>query len=209
MQNRIKYFVEKHPNLFTYLPPKDVHPHDHLMAWTVLRLFPKSVTPNKVTAFRIITTPIVFLLILFGFYKIGIIAFVLVAFTDAIDGSMARTRNKVTNFGTMLDPLADKFLIGSMVILLVFKYFNVWLGVAILGIEIIIIFVGAFKVKYQFKTIRMANLWGKTKMILQVLAVFLTLAALLLDFPYLFTLAAWVFGLAIGFAIVSLFAYGI
>jgi len=173
-----------------------------------LKWLPKSWTPNRVTAFRVIATPVVFLLILFGYYKIGVLAFVIVAFTDAIDGSMARTRGQITKFGMMFDPLADKFLIGSMVLLLVFKYFDFWLGIATLGLEIVFI-ASAYIAKVKFKTVRMANLWGKLKMLLQVLAVFITLLALLFEFPYLLTIAAWLFGLAIGFAIVSLFAHGI
>jgi len=202
------YFVKKHPDLFTYLSADKKHPHDNFINWAFLWLFPKRVTPNEVTAFRIIATPIVFLLILFGYYKIGIISFLLVAFTDTIDGSMARVRNQITKFGMMFDPLADKLLIGSMVLLLVFRYSNFWLGIVILGIEIIFI-VSAFVAEYKFKTVRMANLWGKIKMLLQVLAVFVTLMALLLDYSYLLTIAAWLFGLAIGFAIMSLFAHGI
>lgn len=205
---RIKYFIEKHPDLFNYLPADEVHPHDLWLSRTFLKFFPKSITPNRVTAFRVLATPIVFLIILYGHYKIGVLVFVLVAFTDAIDGSLARTRNQITRFGMMFDPLADKLLIGSMVLLLVFKYFNFWLGLVILGLEITFI-VGALLAQYRFKTVRMANLWGKTKMILQVLAVCLTLIALVWEIPYLLTVAAWVFGLAIGFAVVSLFSQGI
>ncbi len=206
--NRIQYFVTHHPDLFTYLVAEKKHPHDHFMERTFLRFFPQEITPNRVTAFRVVTTPIVFLLILFGYYKIGVLAFIIVAFTDIIDGSMARTRNQITKFGMMFDPLADKFLIGSMVLLLVFKYFNFWLGLAILGLEIAFI-ASAYVAKVKFKTVKMANLWGKLKMILQVLAVFVTLLALLFEFPYLLTIAAWLFGLAIGFAVISLFANGI
>ncbi len=205
---RINYFIKKHPDLFNYLPADEVHPHDHWMARTFLKLFPKSVTPNRVTAFRVLATPAVFFIILYGHYKVGVLLFIIVAFTDAIDGSMARTRDQVTRFGMMFDPLADKLLIGSMVLLLVFKYFNFWLGFVILGLEIVFIIV-AFIASYKFKTVKMANLWGKTKMILQVLAVCLTLFALVWEIPYLLTVAAWVFGLAIGFAVVSLFAQGI
>ena len=79
---------------------------------------------------------------------------------------------------------------------------------ATLGLEIVFIS-AAFVARYKFKTIRMANLWAKLKMILQVLAVFATLLALLLDFPIFLTIAAWLFGLAIGFAVISLFAHGI
>ena len=206
---RIKYFVEKHPDLFEYLPAPGTHPHDQLMKKWILRFFPsKYFTPNRITMFRIIMTPVVFFLILYDKYQIGVSLFLLTAFTDAIDGSMARTRNQITKFGMLFDPLADKLLICSMVLLLVFRYFNLWLGVAILGIEIVFI-IGATIAKVKFRTVKMANLWGKIKMLLQVLAVFVTLLALLLDFPILLTVAAWIFGLAIGFAVLSLFTHGI
>jgi len=174
----------------------------------VLRFLPGSITPNQVTIFRIAMTPVVFFLILYDLYALGALVFLITAFTDAIDGSLARTKNKITKFGMMFDPLADKLLIGSMVILLVFRYFNFWLGMVILGIEIVFIMTALFS-GYRLKKIRMANGWGKIKMLLQVLAVFMTLIALLLDFPQLLTLATWIFGLAIGFALLSLFSHGI
>ena len=77
-----------------------------------------------------------------------------------------------------------------------------------MGIEIAFI-AGAAIAKVRFKTVKMANLWGKIKMLLQVLAVFVTLLALLLDCPVLLTVAAWMFGIAIGFAVLSLFTHGI
>ncbi len=204
----IQSFKQKHPDLFTYMKAKEVHPHDILMAKTFLRLIPKSVTPNQITLFRILTTPIVFFLILKGYYSIGGFVFLLVAFTDALDGSLARTKNMVTKFGMMFDPLADKLLIGLMVLLLVFEYFNPVLGLSILGLEIAFILL-AFVSSYKFKTVRMANVWGKVKMILQVTAVCVTLLALFFNSPGLLNMAAWIFGLAIGFAVVSLFAHGI
>lgn len=204
----LQSFKHRHPDLFQYLEAEEVHPHDDLMARTVLKLFPDSVTPNQVTMFRILATPIVFFLVLYDYYRLGVVVFLLVALTDAIDGSLARTRNRVTRFGMLFDPLADKLLIGAMVLLLVFQHFDLWLGVATLGLEIIFIMI-ALVAKYKFKTVRAANRWGKVKMILQVLAVFLTMLALLLDFPELLTVAAWIFGIAIGFAVLSLFAHGV
>jgi CDP-diacylglycerol--glycerol-3-phosphate 3-phosphatidyltransferase len=204
----VSRFTEKHPDLFTFLPAEEVHPHDHFLARTVLRWIPKSITPNEITTLRILATPYVLYLIIEGYYTLGAIMFLLVAFTDALDGSMARTRNQVTRFGMMYDPLADKLLIGTMVLLLVFQYFNYWLGVAILGIEIVFILL-ALVARLKFHTVKSANRWGKIKMISQVCAMFLTLSALVLNIPYLLTAAAWIFGIAIGFAIISLFTQGI
>lgn len=196
------------PNLFTYLPAEEVHPHDQFLHRWFLRFLPDRVTPNQISMLRIILTPLVLSVILFGNYKAGIILFLFTSFTDALDGSLARTKNRVTRFGMLLDPLADKLLIGGLVIIIVFRYFHFLLGFTILVLEIIFI-VTAFVTQIRFKTVRMANVWGKIKMILQVLAVFLTLMALLLDFPLLMTAAAWVFGLAIGFALLSLFKHGV
>lgn len=195
-------------DLFNFLPSDKVNLHDKFLAKTFLKILPRSVTPNQITVFRLLTTPLVFWLIYKQNYVVGILAFLLVAITDALDGSLARTQNKITKFGMLFDPLADKILIGSMVVLLVFRFLNPWLGVAIIGIEIIFI-IGALVGKYIFKKTPSANIWGKIKMVCQVVAIFLILLGLLLDYPLLITIASGVFGLVIGFALVSLFSFGI
>jgi len=194
--------------LFEYLPATEVHPHDHFLNMIILRFFPKSLTPNKISIFRILATPFVFMLIFLGYYNIGVICFVLVAFTDALDGSLARTQDKITKFGMLLDPLADKLLIGSMVLLLVFKYLEFWLGIVVLGMEIIFIST-AYVYRVKFKTVRMANLWGKIKMFLQVLAICSVLIALVFENQTFLNMANVILGLSVGFALVSLFRHGI
>lgn len=201
-------FVQHHPDLFVYKKAEHVFPHDSLMAKTVLRLLPKQVTPNQVTGLRVLLTPLVIWLISTGHFVIGVILFVATAFTDVIDGSLARTRHKITTFGMLFDPIADKLLIGSLVLLLVFQHFHYSLGISVLGMEIVFVMT-ALIAKVRFHTVKAANLWGKVKMMLQVLAVFFTLVALVLSSPALLTLAAWTFGLAIGFAVLSLFTHGI
>jgi len=203
--NRLK---RKHPDLFEYLPADEVHPHDRFLENTILRLIPSFITPNILSLFRIFATPVVFFIILFGHYQIGVIAFVLVSFTDAMDGSLARTKNKITKFGMLIDPLADKLLIGSMVLLLVFRYLHFWLGVAVLGIEIAFIS-SAYVARVKFKTVRMANTWGKIKMFLQTLAVCSILIALVFENTIFLSIATGVLGLSVGFALVSLFRHGI
>lgn len=79
--------------------------------------------PNKLTAIRMIMVP-VFVIILMVSEAIwasivGLVLFVVAAFTDMLDGKIARKNNLVTDFGKFLDPLADKFMvIGAMLVIL-------------------------------------------------------------------------------------------
>jgi len=74
---------------------------------------------NKITIFRILLTPFFIAAVLYytearpylRFAALGI--FALASFTDAIDGGIARSRNQITDLGTVLDPIADKLLIAS------------------------------------------------------------------------------------------------
>lgn len=204
----INRFEKRHKDYFVFEKPEHIHPHDHFLAWSFLRLIPRSFTPNQMTAVRILLIPFIVSFLLTQKYILGIVLFLIAAFTDALDGSMARTRNQITKFGKLFDPLADKLLVGIMIVLVVFENFHWLLGVALIGIEVVFIMSAVFK-EVQFKTVEGANVWGKIKMILQVFALFLTLVALVWKIPFLFTFAAWCFGLAIGFAVVSLFAHGI
>lgn len=197
-----------HPNLFEFQKAAVVFPHDRLLDKTILRLIPHWITPNHITTVRIIGIPFVIQLMLSHAYLSAVVLFLLLAITDAMDGSLARTRAKITEFGKLYDPLADKLLIGTMVVLLVFRNFSPLLAAAVVGIEIVFIVI-AIVAKIKFHSVQGANIWGKVKMIAQVIAVALTLFALIWQIPQLLTLAAIVFSIAIVFAIVSLFAHGI
>ena len=78
--------------------------------------------PNKITLTRIFMIPIfvaVFFVTAIPYnYLISAIIFMLAAFTDALDGHIARSRGLVTNLGKFLDPIADKVLVSTAMILL-------------------------------------------------------------------------------------------
>ncbi len=180
---------------------------DKVQAATILKLIPRSVLPNYITLFRFVATPLVALLMYFGKYEIGFIAFLIVAYSDALDGALARTRNQITAWGKIYDPLADKILIGTMVYIIVLRYVDFWTAMVIIILEIIIIFSAWLRLRRGGPV--EANVWGKIKMILQVFAVSVLLLAIVYNWAALLPLASGALYLAIAFAIVSLLTHGI
>ena len=180
---------------------------DRLLKSTLLFLIPQRVRPNHLTVFRMLATPFVFLLIWRENYIWGIPVFLLVALTDALDGALARVRNQITDWGRLFDPLADKLLIGSLVVAIVWTKLDPWLAGVILFLEMIFITTGWRRHKKGL--IIEANRWGKIKMILQVAGILILLIGLLLPWPYFFHISRLTFILAILFAIISLLTYGI
>lgn len=75
--------------------------------------------PNKLTILRIILIPVFIIFLMMGFDYIAAIIFIVASATDALDGHIARKYNLITNFGKIMDPLADKLLVVSALICLV------------------------------------------------------------------------------------------
>jgi len=190
-----------------YQKSEVVHWHDKVLSATILKFFPKFVKPNHLTMFRFLTTPLVVVLMMTESYQIGLWTFLFVAFTDALDGSMARTRNQITNWGKIYDPLADKLLIGSMIFTIVLRYVDFWAAMIIIVLEIILV-VSAWWQKHNNRVIQ-ANVWGKIKMILQVVGTAFLLLAIVFNLEALLPFGQGAFYLAIAFAMVSLLTYGI
>jgi CDP-diacylglycerol--glycerol-3-phosphate 3-phosphatidyltransferase len=100
--------------------------------------------PNILTLARILLIP-VFLIAYFlprpGTYMIAAILFGLAAFTDWLDGYLARRLNQTTPFGAFLDPVADKLIVVCALVVLVAHHANIWLTIPaliIIGREIVI-----------------------------------------------------------------------
>ena len=102
--------------------------------------------PNVITLVRIALLPYFVLLMADGRVVAGSWFFGLLAFTDWIDGYIARRFNQVSEFGKVLDPIADRliFFVGISTVMY-FEYFPVWLGIVILvrEVAIAVLMVGA------------------------------------------------------------------
>ena len=189
--------------------PNKINLSDRILSATFLKLFSKEITPNQITIFRFFTVPFIALLILFEEYQMGIVLFMISAFSDALDGALARTTNRITKWGTMYDPLADKLLIGLTALLVLPKYLGPLLVFMIILLEMALIGIG-YNRKLRGKNITvMSNWWGKSKMICQSIGVFLVLLYILWPIALVLFLAQWILYLAVVLAVISLNTYSL
>lgn len=192
---RIHSTVSENPNFF-----------DKILDKIFLWLIPKSIVPNHVTTFRYLSIPLILYLLLSGYHGWSVILFSISAFSDAIDGSLARTRRQITDWGKLHDPLADKLLIGSVGAVAVSIYLSFYLMSVIVIIELFLILNAIIKIRRGDKTIT-ALLPGKVKMILQSVGVGLVLLFIVFPIPWILSLAATLLYLSIFFALLSLIVY--
>lgn len=184
-----------------------LHLQDKILDKTILWMIPHNWKPNHFTIVRFLLTPLVAWLIMSDQFYTGLILFLIAAFTDAIDGALARTRRQITEWGKIYDPVADKLLIGSIAFLLIDEYLSTYLAFAIVIVEILLIVNGGIR-KNQGKIVQ-ANIWGKVKMMLQVLGVSFIFISILATAPILITMSWFVLVVAIFIGMISLFTYSI
>lgn len=132
--------------------------------------------------------------------------FFLVAFTDALDGALARTRNKITVWGMMFDPLADKLLIVPTLLILVFSQLPPYLAVSVTGVECLILLLAILWRKRGLAI--KSNVWGKIKMILHVAGIMCILFSAWLSWPLLH-FAEYILIASIACALMSIIRRGI
>ena len=126
--------------------------------------------PNKLTMGRIFAIPVFIVVFLMEYRYVATVIFILAAITDMLDGKIARKYNLVTNFGKLMDPLADKLLVMSALICLA-QIGDVpgWMVSIILGREFII--TGMRQVAAAQGIVIAAGTTGKIKTITQMIAI--------------------------------------
>ncbi|MBU1348960.1 CDP-alcohol phosphatidyltransferase family protein [Patescibacteria group bacterium] len=181
--------------------------HDRFLNAVCIRFLPSQLHPNHVTIFRFLLIPPILWCVVSEDWRAAIVLFLFAAFTDALDGSMARVRKQITMWGTVADPTADKLLIGTVVILFVAQEVNRTFAAVIVLIEVLIIV--SRLLRHRKDWIVSANWAGKVKMILQVSGVSLLLLAKVFGISLLVPVSIGTLTVAIVFAVVSLLTYSI
>src|SRR5579859_2369969 len=129
--------------------------------------------PNVLTVVRILLVPVLVVALLEktgGGDLLAAIVFAVASITDAIDGYLARSRNWVTTFGKLMDPIADKLLIVAALISLVsLGRLQAWIAMVIIARElaVTVLRMGAT----QAGVIMAASTFGKLKTCVQIAAI--------------------------------------
>ncbi len=126
--------------------------------------------PNKLTMGRVVAVPFFIAAYMLGYYPAAFIIFILASLTDMLDGKIARKYNLVTNFGKIMDPLADKVLVYSAFCLMVENgMVPAWMLIVILAREFAV--AGMRTVAASEGIVIAAGMSGKIKTVLQMIAV--------------------------------------
>ncbi len=179
---------------------------DKIWEKTILKLFPQNLEPNHLTVLRFLLIPVVVFLIRIEQYAWGGVLFVFAALTDTWDGALARTRNKITEWGKVYDPLADKLLIGTVVLFVLPLYLNFYVILVIILLEVMLVLEAIYLKKVKEKAVSALPV-GKIKMVLQSFAVSFFLLHLIFPWFWVIPLASALIYLSIAFALASLFIY--
>ena len=137
--------------------------------------------PNIVTGARIALIPIfaVVYVLVDSMYWLAAVLFALAAMTDWLDGYLARRLNQTTPFGAFLDPVADKLIVVTALVLLIGSHANLWLtipGVIIIGREIVVSALREWMSEVNRRGFVAVSWIGRLKTALQMFSIIVLLA---------------------------------
>lgn len=164
---------------------------------------------NKITLLRILMVPLIIVLLYFEgpvFCFLAACAFAFASATDWVDGYIARRWNMVTSMGKFLDPLADKVLICSVLIMFVhLEWAATWVVIIMVCRELVV--TGLRAIAIDEGIVLAADKFGKAKTVLQICAII----PMTLHYPYwgyeLWKIGEWLLYVAMLMSIFSCINY--
>lgn len=140
---------------------------------------PHLTLPNQLTILRILLVPVIGVVLAVDFanhYQLSVVAYAIAAATDTLDGRIARSRNLVTELGKFLDPLADKLLVITVLVILAAQsLLPPWVVVVIAARELLI--TGLRSVAAAQGVVVSSTPWGKSKTLSQNCMIVLVILA--------------------------------
>jgi len=135
--------------------------------------------PNNITIIRVALIPLFAVVLLAKIpYRNELAAFIfaMLSVSDFLDGYFARKKQQVTEFGKLIDPIADKLLVSTALIFLVGKGVELWMAAAIISREVILTGIRIYLL--PSKLVVPASNFGKLKTVVQSLAIVFVLLSL-------------------------------
>ena len=130
--------------------------------------------PNILTIIRFLLIPIILIYIFTGNYILALIVFTISALTDIADGFIARKFNLVSNFGKLMDPLADKLTqIATLTSLVIIHIIPIWILIIVISKEFIMICGASFL--YGKDVVVYSKWYGKLSTVLLYIAIVFSL----------------------------------
>lgn len=164
---------------------------------------------NKLTTFRVLCIPIfvVFMLIesIPYNYYLAAIVFIIASITDLFDGKIARKYHLVTNFGKIMDPLADKMLVSAAIICLTPKMIPSWVVIIIISREL---FISGFRMLAADQGIVLAaGWWGKFKTAFSMVMIIVLIVNTPLNNSVLYIIGQVLIWISLALTIISMIEY--
>jgi CDP-diacylglycerol--glycerol-3-phosphate 3-phosphatidyltransferase len=183
---------------------------DKIVAKVILWAIPTWIRPNHVTVLRLLFIPAILLLLHFEHRGWALAVFCVAVATDPIDGTMARTRDQTSTFGTYVDPIADKLLVAAVLAWVGRGYLDgrpaiglvVPILLAFIVFELVVTAVGV-PLLVKARASQASNVFGKAKMFFQSLALFLFLIAGMLQLDALTRASLYLLWVALALAVLS------
>ncbi len=136
--------------------------------------------PNLLTILRIILAPVFMFLLLNDKYVAAFIVLFIASITDFLDGQIARRFNMMTEFGRLLDPIADKVLVFCTIIALLIRFnFPLWVGIIIMSRDVLLLLGGLIFLRKNLQNSLTPNIFGKVSTFFQLTTIMVFILAAL------------------------------
>ena len=161
--------------------------------------------PNKLTVLRLCFVPVFIAVMMLPDSWlnpilrdiIGVTLFILASLTDMLDGKIARKHHLITDFGKLMDPLADKFMVIGALTVIVYRYDNlrwlfIWALLVVVFRELAVTSIRLVAASSKEQAVVPANMLGKIKTVLQIVCVCaVIIEPLLYQIPFMDFLPPW------------------